>query len=147
MFRNKTYLGMLGEWKRMFDVLGENADELSYLEVSKERLGARLAQAEAMLQQQGESKVEKQDASRQLRSVMAEGQRLATVLRLAVKEYYGIDSEKLSEFGLQPFRGRRPTKKAPHPGPEITKHVMALGPVPPSSEPVIDLKAERVEES
>ena len=26
--------------------------------------------------------------------------------RLAIKQHYGIRSEKLAEFGLQPFRGR-----------------------------------------
>jgi len=47
--------------------------------------------------------------------------RLVTVLRLAVKHFYGIRSEKLVvEFGIQPFRGRPagepeapPTEEAP----------------------------------
>ena len=38
-------------------------------------------------------------------------ERMATVLRLAVKQHYGIRSEKLAEFGLPPFRGR--VRKAP----------------------------------
>lgn len=37
------------------------------------------------------------------------------VLKLSVKQQYGIDSEKLSEFGLQPFRGRRRKVNEPPP--------------------------------
>jgi hypothetical protein len=29
------------------------------------------------------------------------------VLRLAIKQHFGIRSEKLTEFNLQPFRGRK----------------------------------------
>jgi hypothetical protein len=51
-------------------------------------------------------------------AVIAEGQRLVTVLRVSVRQHYGIDSEKLAEFGLQPFRGRR--RKSPEPPPVET---------------------------
>jgi hypothetical protein len=65
--------------------------------------------------------------TRQLQEALVEGQRLATVLRLAIKEHYGIRSEKLAEFGLQPVRGRprkakpaapEPPAPAPQPAPD-----------------------------
>lgn len=40
--------------------------------------------------------------------MISEGQRLASVVRSAVKEHYGVREEKLAEFGMQPFRGRKP---------------------------------------
>ena len=43
---------------------------------------------------------------------MVEGERLANLLRVNLKQHYGIRSEKLSAFGLQPFRGRK-GKEAP----------------------------------
>ena len=52
-------------------------------------------------------------------SNVAEERGLATVLRVAIKEHYGPDSEKLVEFGIQPFRGvtrkprTPPTSEAP----------------------------------
>jgi hypothetical protein len=55
----------------------------------------------------------KQEASKQLNTFVTEGERLATVLQLAVKQHYGIRAEKLAEFGLQPFRGRTKAKPAP----------------------------------
>ena len=42
---------------------------------------------------------------------MTEAERLGTVLRLGVKQHFGIRAEKLVEFNLQPFRGRK--KAAP----------------------------------
>ncbi len=44
--------------------------------------------------------------------------RLANVLRLAVKHHYGIRSEKLAHFGLQPFRGRPFRARNSKPAPE-----------------------------
>ena len=38
---------------------------------------------------------------------LTEAERLSTVLRLAVKQHFGIRSEKLAELSLQPFRGRK----------------------------------------
>jgi hypothetical protein len=49
------------------------------------------------------------------------------VLRLAVKQHFGIRSEKLAELSLQPFRGRKklsdaqkqPRKKSPDGAPPL----------------------------
>jgi hypothetical protein len=50
---------------------------------------------------------------------------------ISVRQYYGKDSEKLIEFGLQPFRGRTRTPKPTPPptGPE------APAPLPSISAP------------
>ena len=45
--------------------------------------------------------------------MIVEGQHLATVLKLAVKQHYGVDSEKLAELESSPFRGRRNTAEPP----------------------------------
>ena len=44
-------------------------------------------------------------------TTLEEASRLATVLRFAIKEHYGVDSEKLVEFGMKPFRGRAKKSK------------------------------------
>ena len=43
-----------------------------------------------------------------------DAQRLASGVRVMLKEHYGIRDEKLTAFGLQPFRGRN--KKTTTPG-------------------------------
>lgn len=45
--------------------------------------------------------------SKRLKVLIDEGQRLATGLRKLLTENYGVRSEKLAEFGMQPFRGRK----------------------------------------
>ena len=49
----------------------------------------------------------KQERSKQLQAIISEGQRLATGMRKMIVHQYGVRSEKLTEFGLQPFRGRK----------------------------------------
>ncbi|HEX9940853.1 MAG TPA: hypothetical protein VGG03_02455 [Thermoanaerobaculia bacterium] len=59
----------------------------------------------------------KQEASKRLRALLVEGQRIASGLRKFLKEHYGLRSEKLAEFGLQPFRGRPRKSSAENPEP------------------------------
>ena len=57
---------------------------------------------------------------------------LAALMRSALKKHYGITEEKLSEFGLQPFRGRARKKAAPEePQPPETPPPVAGNPVKP----------------
>jgi len=77
------------------------------------------AEAEAMKKQQTAQRAAKQVATQQFQEMLTEGERLATLLRQAVKQHYGIRAEKLSEFGLQPFRGRKPAATAPTPTSEV----------------------------
>ena len=49
----------------------------------------------------------KQEASKRIEGLVVSGRRLAAVLKAKVKEHYGARSEKLTEFRLQPFRGRK----------------------------------------
>jgi hypothetical protein len=74
----------------------------------------------------------KQEKTQELQTALVEGQRLGTVLRLAVKQHYGISAEKLTEFGLQPFRGRsRKAREEPEPPPPV--ELSAIQPAPGES--------------
>ena len=107
MPRETTYSGMLGDWQRLLETLEANSSELAHLEVPSTKLAALLTQARATAQQQAVHTAAKQGLSRQLKAQLADGQRLVSVLRSTVREHYGIRAEKLTEFGVQPFRGRR----------------------------------------
>ena len=115
MSKETTYAGMLGDWQRWVGSLSANDRSRAPGVVQRGRLESLLAQGQGLIQSQSERTAAKQEASIQLREVMAEGQRLLTVLKLSVKQQYGIDSEKLAEFGLQPFRGRRRKVNEPPP--------------------------------
>jgi len=107
MARETTYAGMLGEWGRWTTALSPKDAKLEHLEALRAQLEALTARGQELIRKQSEWTAFKQDASKELRGLMVEGQRLVTLLRVAVRQSYGISSEQLAKFGIQPFRGRR----------------------------------------
>jgi hypothetical protein len=119
MSKETTLKGKMGDLSRLLASLNANTGDLQHLEVSRAELEALLGKAEAAADRQALFTAGKQEASQQLKASVKDGQRLANVLRLAVKHHYGIRSEKLAQFGMQPFRGRprtaKPTTEEPQP--------------------------------
>jgi hypothetical protein len=110
-----TDKGMLGDWQHLLDMVEVNATDLPHLEAPRVKLAAQLAQGQEINKQQATLTASKQETSKQLRLVITEGQRLANAMRAMIKAHYGIRTEKLAEFGLQPFRGRNRKAKTPAP--------------------------------
>ena len=113
--KESTGAGKIGNWQRLLAPLVANGDDLKHLEVPRAQLTAMAAQAVDLKKQQAAHRAAKQTATQQLQEMLTEGERLATLLRQAVKQHYGIRAEKLAEFGLQPFRGRKQAATAPAP--------------------------------
>ena len=113
MSTESTYKGKIESWDSLQERLTVNAADLAHLEALRKRLDDVTEQARQMAAAQAAQRAAKQSASQTLKSAVIEGERLANLLRSAVKQHYGIRSEKLAEFGLQPFRGRNRTAKAP----------------------------------
>jgi hypothetical protein len=105
--RETTYKGKLGEWERLMTMIAVNNGDLGHATVFRERLTALMSQVQEVAQRQAVHTAAKQEASKELRTLMVEGDRLATLMRGLVKQNYGVTSEKLAEFGVQPFRGRK----------------------------------------
>ena len=120
--KETTYAGMLGDLQRLLTSLTANSAELPHLEAPRIKLEKLLAQAQEVTKQQAAAAAVKQEASEQLQTMVVEGNRLGNVLRVMLKEHYGVRAPKLAEFGLQPFRGR--PRKAGSPetpgGPEVS---------------------------
>jgi hypothetical protein len=113
MSKETTYTGQAGEWERLLGPFEVNGGDLAHLEVLKTRLRTLLGQAKDIFTVQAGLVASKQESSQRLRIVMGEGQRIANLLRQALKQQYGIRSEKLAEFGVQPFRGKARKVKKP----------------------------------
>jgi hypothetical protein len=119
--KETSQAGVLGSLQRFHGKLEANSTELAHLEVSRAKFGTLLARIDELSKQQGALAASKQAASKEIQTLIAESQRLGSGLRAMVKEHYGPRSEKLSEFGLQPFRGRKakaPASETPVPVPE-----------------------------
>ncbi|HKV09094.1 MAG TPA: hypothetical protein VJ725_13205 [Thermoanaerobaculia bacterium] len=117
MPREKKYVGVVGDLQRLLGAMDANQEELPQMEPFRQKLTGLVAQALEILQQQAALKASKQESSKRLRQLLEAGQRLATVTRTAVKEHYGSREEKVVEFGLQPFRGRKAKASTAKPKP------------------------------
>lgn len=110
--KETTKTGIMGSWRELLPPLLANAAELAHLEIPRGKLERILGRSQEIVQQQGLLAANRQELTKELDGLMGEGERVAALLRKAVREHYGPRAEKLSEFGLQPFRGRK-SKKTP----------------------------------
>jgi hypothetical protein len=117
MANETTYAGILGSWRQLLEPIAANSEELRHLGVPRDQLEALLAQAVALNKEQAAYRAAKQERSKQLRALLQDGAKVAALLRKGVQVHYGTRAEKLTEFGLQPYRGRRRAPRtAPEPG-------------------------------
>lgn len=113
MSQESTQKGKFEDWERLIQRMAANAQELTHLEATRTRLEGMLTEAREAAAQQAAHTAGKQEASQKLKTLQVEGERLANLLRGAVKQHFGIRSEKLAEFGMKPFRGRNKKKGEP----------------------------------
>lgn len=111
---------------RMLEALSANSGDLSHLEGLRSKLEAAYDDMRELMAQQDALTASKQTVSKQIQTAHAGGIKLVLILRRAVQEHYGTRSEKLVEFGVQPFRGRPrrlegtvPPPPAPTPPPPV----------------------------
>ena len=143
MGNETTYSGVMGGLGRFSAALTANAADLAHLEGARLRLAKIVTDIEGITQQQAAFTASKQEASKQVRKLLVEGQRVASGITKFLQEHYGTRSEKLAEFGLQPFRGRKPrVPKTPPPSepPPVTTPVTT--PAPAVAHPAADANSK-----
>jgi hypothetical protein len=106
MSTEKTYAGVLGYLQRLDHALEANSVDLPRFQGAREMIQEVLIRGHEVAKQQAALIAAKQEMSQQLRTLIVDGQRVATAVRALLKKHYGLRSEKLAEFGVQPFRGR-----------------------------------------
>ncbi|HEX7186126.1 MAG TPA: hypothetical protein VF756_30145 [Thermoanaerobaculia bacterium] len=124
MAREPKYGLTFNGWERLDKKLETYMADFPHLEAPRLRLREMIALGAELVAQQALHTAGKQEATQRLQELLAEGRKLVTFLRTGVKQHYGNRSEKLAEFDLQPFRGRKsratplpeePTGKQPDP--------------------------------
>jgi hypothetical protein len=120
MSESKSYAEVVIVWEEILAAVERNIGDLPQLEIPRQRLQSMLTQIKAFAAEQATFTASRQEATNRVYFLLAQGRKLVTVLRTAVREHYGNRSEKLAEFGLQPLRtrSRRPTDENPLPQPE-----------------------------
>lgn len=106
MAKARTQKEALGDLQKFRTVLSTNKDQIPHLQGTITTFEGMLDTLVETTGQQANLMAGKQELSKKIQMLLTETQRLANVLRAALKAHFGIRSEKLTEFGLQPFRGR-----------------------------------------
>ena len=103
---------VIREWRMLIKSGKSNTGDVIHLEGHLDKLGTFLTEVDEIEKQQAALTASKQEASKQLRTLLTDGSKVATFIKAGLREHYGNRAEKLVEFGLQPFRGR-PRKVKP----------------------------------
>jgi hypothetical protein len=107
--------GTLDGWERLATSMGANPAQFPNLETERAQLVQLLLLARELVLQQAAFTANKQDVAKRLDTLLTDGRKLATFLRVGVKQKLGNRSEKILEFGIQPLRTRSRKLKATSP--------------------------------
>ena len=91
--------------------LAANIEEFPHFRSQVARLDTLLALLKELTAEQARLTASRQEVSKRIAEVNDEAQKLMTFLDVAVKEHYGKSSEKLAEYGMQPFRSKPRTRR------------------------------------
>ena len=132
MPKKNSYADHLKEWEDTVASVAANASDLPQLEGARVQLEQMLVELRELLKQQAVHTANKQQVSKRLRQLTADGKKKSAMMRAVLKDHYGNTNEKLVEFGVQPFRVRR-RKSAEEPNPEEPEKPTPQVADPPSS--------------
>ncbi len=102
----------VGEWAKLARAVQElDVKERPHFRKHFQKLADFVEGVRALEVERDFHAARKQEATRKIRAMLEEGNRVATVVRLILKNEYGPTSERLTEFGIPPFRGRKRRRK------------------------------------
>jgi hypothetical protein len=122
-------------WTTVSGSVTANAADLPQAAIPLAALDKIISEADQIFVDQAAFRASKQVTSQRLLTLFDQGDKLATVLKVLVKQHYGNGSDKLVEFGIQPLRTRPKATvvPTPTPAPEIETPAPAPSTTPPSS--------------
>jgi hypothetical protein len=123
--------------------LETNLAELPQMEVPLQQIQLVLTGMKDLSARQASLTADKQGVTKRLGELNSEGQRLLTFVDAGIRAHYGTRSEKLVEFGQQPFRSQPRIKLIGVDGQPVVKRKKSAAepaaappepPAPPSKE-------------
>jgi hypothetical protein len=112
---NKSFADLMTEWEKLLTTVAANKDDLSHVDAYRQQLEVEVTGAKAANVRQLAAQSEAQQASRDLDGFRTQGRDLASRIGAGIKSKYGIRSEKLKEFDIKVFRGRKKATVKPPP--------------------------------
>jgi len=83
-----------------------NLADLPEMAPIRVKLDDVIVEVDKILVDQSAFQASKQLSTQRLKTLVDKGNKLTNVLKAMVKQHYGSGSDKLVEFGIQPFRSR-----------------------------------------
>jgi hypothetical protein len=124
-----TYAEFMKKGEVMNKSLIANASEVPHLEGYQSRFETVLTRVNVLLVQQADLTASKQEISKQLGTLVAEGRQMLSFLSVAVKQHFGKKTEKILAFGLQPLRSRPRVKLVGPDGQPLKRQTAQDGPL------------------
>ena len=90
---------------------GLTANKVEHLEPKRIELEEKMIRFKDKSTQHGVLTTSKQEVSKEMQVLFREIETLVAFIRAGVRQHFGKDSEKMIEFGLQPFRGRKTSEE------------------------------------
>lgn len=105
-----SFAALMGQGDHLLVTIQANSADLAHLEENRLQLATNMEEARAASVRQDTVRALFQQSTRDLEKTMADTRELITRLRNGIRTKYGLRSEKMTEFGMQPRRV--PVRKA-----------------------------------
>ena len=105
------YMNDVNGWEKMHVAVNANPKDLSHLLDHNGQLGGKAVRIRALSAEQALLTARKQVITAEIQTLLREGNTLLDYVQTGVRQHYGLNSEKLVEFGLQPIRTKARTPK------------------------------------
>ena len=112
MATERRYMNRINGWAQVAAGVSSNPQGTEHLQPGAVRLQGLHTRAGELSVKQAALTTAKQEVTKELQQVLREGDALADFLRTGARAHFGADSEKMIEFGMQPFRGRKLSPEA-----------------------------------
>lgn len=107
----QRYAVILHKLELRVQALAANIEEFPHLSGPLTRLNEMLNVLKNLMTEQARLTAQRQEVSKQIAELSSQAQKLMTFLDAGVKQHYGHRSERLTEYGLQPFRSKPRVRK------------------------------------
>jgi hypothetical protein len=97
---------------------GLTANKVEHLEGPRVELEEKMVHFKGLSAQHAALTTSKQEVGKEMRVLFREIETLVAFIRAGIRQHFGKESEKMIEFGLQPFRGvkvKAPETEEPEP--------------------------------
>lgn len=114
-----SFAALMGQGDHLLVTVQANSADLAHLEETRLELAGAMDVAKAASVRQDTVRSLFQQSTRDLEKAMADTRELITRLRNGIRTKYGLRSEKMTEFGMQPRRApvRKPKEAKEKPAP------------------------------